>query len=273
MRRSLWLCLLGLLVLGCGEPRIDTSSGEAYESSMKAVQAPLTEAERAAFRESIEYAFTESRRLRGPHNLMGELQGKTAREVIAWVQDIKESVRKVRLEMATKGLPITQKNIAEITALLSRARKDVEVLKGVEILEATFGHREGDPVGAPFVDLRVRNRTGLEIDRIFFAATLSEQGATKPLVAEKFHVTRCALKSGEEADWRVDVGLFGDWSKAPADASDLILAVKPVRFLPGGGLPEVDPSKVDSLTEKLAEQEKRLQEIQETLSGKKEPAN
>lgn len=105
MKKAVAVILLAFALTGCGEPKIDGSSEQAFQTSMQKVRDSLAEDKRAAFNDAIQViAFSQVSMKElmqagsgdeGGHALIdkkikGALAGKTGEEVIDYAHKIKQ---------------------------------------------------------------------------------------------------------------------------------------------------------------------------------------
>ena len=220
-----------LVLVGCSDPKVDTSSEENAKASVEKIRNSLPENKRSEFDESLELiAFSEIDV--GDIMQVGDgvfdstvskmkraLEGKTGIEIIAEANRIQEE-RKVR-ERTQAIAEITE--LEEKKSLNATARAE---LAKFEVLRSRF-YKEEQEYGSPraIIELSVRNGTNKAVSRAYFVGTLASPGRSVPWFKDSFnHPISGGLEPGEIARWslvadRYSVG-YSVWGSvdAPADA-------------------------------------------------------
>ena len=236
-RRASSFYLLCLLLIACAEPRIDTSTDDRMKVSIAEARASLPENRRAQFDTALQVlAFSglsfgnllaegvapgagdlESK-------LKGQLNGRTASQVIA-------AADSVRRERARQEREQALKEIAELEARQERADSGrTELVKFVVLRSRFYQRRNVLDMAEPIIELTVRNGTNHAISRAYFVGTLSSPGRSVPWLRESFnHSIRGGIEPGEQATLTLAPNMFSDWAKVkpPRDA---ILTVDVVRL-------------------------------------------
>lgn len=76
----------------------------------------------------------------------------------------------------------------------------------------------------PIIELTIRNDTGHAVSRFYARGVLSSSGRETPWVDGTFNYSiRGGIKSGESQELSLAPNMFGEWSQAPRDRSDMIL--------------------------------------------------
>lgn len=235
MRKSIWASLFVATVLvGCSDPKIDTSSDSALKSSVSQVRNSLPEDQRPAFDESLKVlAFsqinmkdvlaagaTEGALLQP--KIMGALEGKTAKEVISEADRIKSERQAKEREQALA-------EIGELETKKLEAEKAGSELKNIEVLRSRFYVSKSQFMDEPIIELTVRNDTQVPISRIYFDAVLASPGRSVPWVKDDFNYSISGgLEPGEEQTWRLAPNSFSVWGKKDYP-SDSVLTVTVIR--------------------------------------------
>lgn len=90
----------------------------------------------------------------------------------------------------------------------------------------------------PVIDLTIRNDTGQTVSRFYARGVLSSPGRETPWVDDTFNYSiRGGIKSGESQDLALAPNMFGEWSKAPRDRTDMVLTVSIERLDGADGKP------------------------------------
>ena len=238
MRKVLCILVVGTFALGCGsEPRIDTSSDAAMETSIEEVRSTLSSEEKEKFDEALqvlafsgvtlENLFTEGI-TGGAAGLQGRvketLQGKSASEVIAAADSIHR-------ERAVKEREQALQEIAELEEKQAEAAGARQELAKFEVQRSRFSNRENVlGMDEPIIELTVRNGTAHAISRAYFLGTLASPGRSVPWLKETFsYRIRGGLEPGEQASWRLAPNMFSDWGQVDVPG-DAILTVEVVEL-------------------------------------------
>ncbi len=238
MHKVLCILVVGMFALGCGnEPRIDTSSDEAMETSIEEVRSTLSSEEQEEFTEalqvlafsgvSVEDLFAEGL-TGGAAGLQGRvketLQGKSASEVIAAADSIRREREAREREQAVQ-------EIAELEEKQAEAAGARQELAKFEVQRSRFSKRENlIGMAEPIIELTVHNGTAHAISRAYFLGTLASPGRSVPWVKETFNYQiRGGLEPGEQASWRLAPNMFSDWGNVDVPG-DAILTVEVVRL-------------------------------------------
>lgn len=235
---------IAFLVFGC-TPKIDASSEDALEASIEKVRDSLDHDEQTAFDKALEVlAFSSIGEAFFNPDASGEelarafmttMDGKTAAEIIAEAERVKERVAReeARREQERKERQ-RQQALAEIEELQERqtaadlARQDLEKF---EIRRSRFQmipQRYGGPV--PAIDLEVYNGADHPVSRAYFEGTLATPGRSIPWLEESFNYEiRGGLEPGESAEWSLRPNQFSEWGRVE-DRDDMVFTVVPVRL-------------------------------------------
>jgi hypothetical protein len=235
MARSLMVFIL-ILLAGCGQPTVETSSDERMKESIAEVRESLPENRRDEFDQALltismsqvelGAALTEGKtpdQESVVQDLKEALGGKTAEEIIA-VADSITAARKAReREEALKEI---QELIKERDAAAAAAAE----LAKFEILRARF-YKERDYFGSPEprILLRVRNGTAYPISRAYFKGKIASPGRSVPWLEEEFNYPISGgLEPGEEAEWVLAPNQFSVWGRvdAPLDAGLTVVVAR-----------------------------------------------
>jgi len=219
--------LIGLVLCGCGDPKIDGSTDEKFRNSIEKVKTSLPEIQREKFEKAItiialgdvtdlgtlaKLGTTEAFRSR----LNERLNGKTGKEILALAEQIENERNKQNRKNAIK-------EIEELRKKLFSEKPDV--LEKFTIELSRFCHEKVGFINANYIELSVRNNTGKAVSRAYFRGVLLSPGREIPWVEEEFNYDiPGGLEPGESALWKLSP--FGQWDKAPNEREDLILAVR-----------------------------------------------
>lgn len=233
---------LVLLIIGCGEPRIDASTDEKMKLSIEKVRSPLSVQERETFDKAVQVvAFNniELGDLFASGSVSGlldskvkqALDGKTARELIA-------SAKALERERAEKEREQALQEIRELEGKRVSAERDKIELAKCKVLRSRFLKEPQDFLGPqPIIELTIVNETPHAISRAYFMGTLGSPGRLIPWVKDSFsHEISGGLEPGEQVSWRLAPNMFSKWGsvEAPADA---VFTVDVVRLDGADGKP------------------------------------
>lgn len=253
--------LIACAAILCGAActkRIDTTTDESAQKSIKAVRDSLSAAEREKFDEALKVVAMSEVNFKtllsgdAPTNMKRSLDGKTAGEVIAAA----EALQREREERERKE---ALAEIAELEKQKDDAEKaKVELAKFV-VTRARF-YKEKQTYGRPepVIELSMRNETKIPVSRAYFTGTLGSKGRAVPWLKEDFNYSISGgMEPGEWKQVRLAPNMFGDWGRvdAPEDAV-LTVIVKRLDGADGKAAFDADFDEAD---------EKRLAALQKTF--------
>lgn len=226
-RTWLVMLLLAAALLGCADPKVDTTSDEKMKASIEKVRQSLPEGKRAEFDKALQLlAFskinlssllTEGATGAGSTaaKMKDAINGKTGPEIIAEAQRI-ETERKERERVQAIA---EIKELEEKKAIAAEARAS---LAKFEVVRSRFYKRERQFLGAePIIELTVRNGTGHAVSRAYFVGTLASPKRSVPWLKDTFNYSISGgMEPGEEARWNLAPNMFSHWGKVevPPDA-------------------------------------------------------
>ncbi len=233
--RYLMAAIVTVFLAGCGEPKLDGSSEEALKASVENLSAKLDPTKRAEFEEAMQVvAFSQMNLgaiLKGEqspdsvaHKMFGELDGRTADEVIA-----KASV--IKAERAAREKAQALEEIAELEAKQAAAEAARSELAKFTVERSRFylRDREYSSHKEPIIELSVTNKTLSPISRAYFKGTIASPNRSIPWFTDDFNYSISGgLEPGESADWALAPNMFSEWGKvnAPADAVFTVQVVR-----------------------------------------------
>lgn len=266
MRRLMCVALMAGLLAGCGEPKLDGSSQQAFKESAAKVAASLPEDKRMQFASDVmTLAFQGldiSQVLQGKKSadevsvdMLVALNGKTA-------QQISDEANRVRVARAERE---REQALAEIQEL-SEKRKKSEAAKTelarFEVSKSRF-YQQAKEYGLgnqPIVEMTVSNRTGSAVARAYFKGTIASPGRSVPWLVDTFNYSISGgLESGETQSWNLAPNQFSDWGKVepPKDAIFTVIVErldgadgKPL--FDAGVFTERDATRLEALQSKYA---------------------
>lgn len=255
-----WIVLLALVLAGCADPKIDSSSEEAMQESVARVRKSLPEDQRAAFDEALTVVGIggmglESLQL-GPEGILAQartnLEGKTAQEILSQAAAIRAAREAKEREQALA-------EISELRAKRDAAAKAAEALKAFRVERSRLYKRE-QPYGLPepVIELTVVNGTTKAISRAFFLGTVASPGRAVPWIKDDFNYSIAGgIEPGERASWSLGPNMFSKWgTDVPADA---VLTLEVTRLDGADGEPIWDSDGLSEIeVKRLAELEKKF---------------
>lgn len=233
MKQGIKLTLLLMIVMltGCGEPTIDTTTDETMATSIESVKQALPLEKQKEFEEAIvllsmneiDFAALFTQGSEVGENLekkvRAKLNGKTGQQVI-------DEALKIKQEKLAKEKEEALLRIKELEKLkLSTEQAKLELNK-FKILNARFYKQKQDFIGdQPIIELKVKNGTAHSISRAYFIGTLKSTDREVPWLKESFNYKISGgLKPGEETTWSLSPNMFSKWGSvnAPKDAPILV---------------------------------------------------
>lgn len=265
-----------ILLSGCGDKKIDSSSDERLKKSMDAVKTSLDEEKKKEFEEAIQaIAFSEtgdtfevaSKQDAALRKIKDKLNGKTAAEIIAEGEKLIIERKKKEHEEVINEINEVKIKISELDQKQAKAEQDKESLKQFKVLRSLFYWSKSVYVESPVIELTVRNDTKYPVSRAYFHGVLSTPGRSVPWIQDSFdHTISGGLEPGEEATWKLEPDMLSEWGNAPRDRNDMVLTVSVTRI---DGLDEkaiFDCEFSEQEQKTLKELLERLEELQKKLS-------
>lgn len=263
---------IAFLLIGCGTPRIDTSSDEKMKSSIEEVKNSLSLEKQKEFDEALKFIVFSQINLKNlltmqpnANNFTTDikiiLNNKTAEEVIQEAKKIQvareEENRKLEAAKLEKMKQIALEEIKVLEEKKLQAEKSKEILKKIEIIKASFEQRSKpySTFKEPIINLEVKNSTEKAISRIYFIGTVKSIGREIPWITETFNYSiPGGLESGETAKWSLAPNMFSKWGNVETP-KDAILEVEVQQI---DGADEKEIASTMNFTEK---DEERLQNL------------
>ena len=227
MRRLMCVALMAGMLTGCGEPKLDGSSQQAFKDSAAKVAASLPEDKRQQFASDVMVLALQgldiSQVLQGKKNaedvssdMLTALNGKTAQQV----SDEASRVRAARAERER------QQALAEIQELAEQQKKSEAAKAGLahfEVSKSRFYQKvkEYGFSNQPIIEITVNNGTGNAVARAYFKGTIVSPGRSVPWLVDSFNYSISGgLEPGETQSWNLAPNQFSDWGKVepPKDA-------------------------------------------------------
>lgn len=226
-----------LMMAGCSDPKIDTSSMPASVVSVEKVRESLPDYKRDDFDQGLIIIATATFNgidILNPHRMNAaeiaelanaQMHGLTGDQVIRRADEILRQRRSREREQAIRTLTRLEEKHAN-------AVHDKQQLARFTIDEALF-YMTQSPYGAPepVIDLKVTNGTEQAISTLFLRGVVISQGRSMPWVDESFYyVVPGGIEPGETLEWSLAPNRFGPWGNAQIpDAAALTITLEGVQ--------------------------------------------
>lgn len=227
MRRFIALTLLAGALAGCGEPKIDGSSEEAFKESIAEVAKKLPEDQRSKFSSDVMLLAFQGMDIghvlqgkKKPDDISGDmitaLNGMTA-------QQVSNKADQVRKERAERERQQALSEIAELIKKKDQSEAAKSSLKKFEVQKSRF-YKQAQEYSfrdQPIIELTVSNGTGVAVSRAYFRGAISSPGRSVPWLVDDFNYSISGgIEPGETKSWRLAPNQFSDWGKVepPKDA-------------------------------------------------------
>lgn len=227
MRRFIALALLAGLIAGCGEPKVDGSSEEAFKGSIAKVAESLPSDQREKFKSDVMFLALQSmdfgKVLQGqkraediPGDMHAALNGMTAKEISA-------KADLLRAERAERERKQALAEIDELTAKQAQAESAKGSLKKFEVQKSRF-YKESQKYSfraKPIIEMTVSNGTDKAVARAYFKGTIATPGRSVPWLIKEFNYEISGgLEPGEVQSWSLAPNEFSEWGNVepPQDA-------------------------------------------------------
>lgn len=223
------ISLASLIIAGCSDPKIDTSSMPASVVSVEKVRNSLPSYKRDDFDQGLIIIATASAfdglDILNPHRMNAaeiaesanlNMHGLTGDEVILRADQILRERRSREREQAIRSLRRLEEKQA-------RAASDQQQLSRFSINSAHYYMSES-PYGAsePVIDIDVTNGTDKVISEVLLRGVLTSPERAIPWVNETFYyVVEEGIEPGETLKWSLAPNRFGPWgdSQIPSEAA------------------------------------------------------
>lgn len=264
MRRIIALAVLAAILSGCGEPKIDGSSDQAFKESIAKVSNSLPEDQRAKFKSDVMLLAFQGvdfgKVLQGKSspedmsaNFMSSVNGMTAGQLSGKADQVRrDREEKERAQAVSEIVDLTRKKAQSESAKISLVKFQVEKSRFYKHKqEYSFGEQ-------PVIEMTVINGTAEPVAHAYFKGTISSPGRAVPWLVEDFSYSISGgIEPGEKKEWRLAPNQFGDWGKVNAP-KDAIFTVEVIRLdgadgkplFGGGEFTERDAARLASLKEK-----------------------
>lgn len=212
------LSLTTLVIAGCSDPKIDTSSMPAAVVSVEKVRDSLPTYKRDEFDQALTIIAMSSFSgvdILNPQRMNAAeiaetanayMHGLTGDELIARADEMLRQRRAREREQALRTL-------ARLEEKEANAKRDSEQLALVTIDEANY-YISTSPYGAPepVIELTVTNSTEQALSQLMMRGVLTSPGRDVPWVNETFYyIVSGGLSAGETGQWSLAPNRFGPW--------------------------------------------------------------
>ncbi|WP_099311916.1 DUF6694 family lipoprotein [Pseudomonas sp. ICMP 564] len=227
MLRLMCVVLMAGMLTGCGDPKLDGSSQQAFKDSAAKVAASLPEDKRKQFASDVMVLAFQgldiAQVFQGKKNaedvtadMLVALNGKTAQQI----SDEANRVRAARTERER------QQALTEIQELVEKQKKSEAAkteLARFEVSKSRF-YQKAKEYGLgnqPIIEMTVTNVTGNAVARAYFKGTIASPERSVPWLVDTFNYSISGgLEPGETQSWNLAPNQFSDWGKVepPKDA-------------------------------------------------------
>ncbi len=278
MKKLITLAVLMILVAGCWDKKIDSSTDETLNSSIEAVKNSLSKEKKKEFQVAIQaLVFSEIGNIYDTsatqdemkQKIKDKLDGKTADEVIAQGNRIiAERKNKERTQALNKIEEIKTK-ITELEKKRSAAENAKDKLKKFNVVRSRFYFKKSTFGDYAVIEITVKNKTQHAVSMAYFQDVLASPGRSIPWVQDSFsHKIPGGLEPGEQATWEIYPYMSGEWRKAPKDRKDMVLTVTATRIDGADEKPiynsefsKWDKSKLEGLNKRLTKLNKAVAHV------------
>lgn len=210
-----------IMIAGCADPKIDTSSMPAAVVSVDKVRESLPTYKRDDFDRGliiIATATFDGVDILNPHRMNAaeiaesansQMHGLTGDQVIRRADEILRERRAREREQAIRTL-------TRLEEKQTNAERDEQQLARFTIDNARF-YMSTSPYGAPepVIELEVTNGTDQAISELFLKGVVSSPDRSMPWVDESFYyVVAGGIEPGETMEWSLAPNRFGPWGNA-----------------------------------------------------------
>lgn len=235
MRRVLALAVLCGALSGCGEPKIDGSSEEAFKKSIDKISQSLPVAERSKFTSDIMFLAMQG------VDFKDVMSGRTNAEDIATemrtslggkgAKEVSAEADRVRAERAERERQQALSEILDLEKKKAESDKAAEQLKKFEVLKSRFYKRteEYSYREKPIIEVSIKNGTGQAVSRAYFKGTIASPGRSVPWLVESFNYEISGgVEPGEAQSWSLAPNQFSKWGDVdpPKDAMFTVEVVR-----------------------------------------------
>lgn len=236
MKKLILMVFLMILVTGCVDNKIDSSTDEKFESSINTMKNSLSDEKKKKFETAIhaiaDAEFYNTNVFETASNLGGverkikdKLHGKTVDEVIAEGDLVIAEQKRREQERTLAEIEEIKTEITKLEEKRSNEEKSREGLKKFIVVRSRFYFQKSTFIGYPIIELTVKNETKHAVSRAYFHGVLASPGRSIPWVKGTFgYGIPGGLEPGEQATWKF-TPMSGYWDSAPRDRKDMIFTV------------------------------------------------
>ncbi|WP_332308446.1 DUF6694 family lipoprotein [Halomonas sp. GT] len=212
------LSLTTLMIAGCSDPKIDTSSMPAAVVSVEKVRDSLPTYKRDEFDQALTIIAMSSFSGIDLLNAQRMNAAEIAESANAYMHgltgdEIIERADKMLRERRAREREQALQTLDRLETKQARAKHDQQQRARVSIESADY-YISTSPYGAfePVIDLQVTNSSDQEVSELFLHGVLTSPGRETPWVDETFYyVIAGGLAPGETAQWSLAPNRFGPW--------------------------------------------------------------
>ncbi len=227
----LFLFFVTLIVVSCGDPKVDASTDESMKASIEKVRQSLPQDKKDSFDNALKILAFNQVDLKGlfaegasgigstKEKMKDALNGKTGFEILAEAEIIKNERKEKEKAQALREIDeLEQKKAKSDSAKVNLAK--------FEIIRSRFYKRKEQFMEKSIIELTVKNGTSHPISRAYFKGTVASPNRSIPWIQESFNYQIAGgLEPNEKADWILIPNMFGGWGKTDVP-EDAILTVE-----------------------------------------------
>lgn len=302
MKKAILISMLTLVLSGCFEQKIDSSSEASFVDSVESMAKGLPEERKKKFLEALKYLSLVEFQNSGVTNIFEmaavdttghkikfreSVDGKTVDEIIQKAVSIAEEKEQERKLQKIKQLEERIKSLREEVNKLegdkAKAKSDKIKLQNINVSSSRFFYQKNEyNMVKPNISLAIINNTNHAISRVYFDALLTSPNRSIPWVDTSFNYEiNGGIEPGEGGEVTLSPNMFGEWSKPPQNRTDYILSLVTTRVDGANGevlfdseFPDYQQELLSELLTSIEEAEAELNSLQGTKvkpSGSSEP--
>lgn len=206
---------IALIMSACAK-KIDSTSEESMQKSIKEIKSSLSKEKKKKFEQSLKLVMfhgfdfdslmKEGGTKKNIEDIRKKLDGMTADDVIAKGEKIKTEIEKEKKRRA-------KKEINKLYEKKKTAEKHKKKLKQFKIQDSKFYKRKTYMGTKPIMQLTVKNGTEHAISRAYFNGKYYSPNRSVPWHEEEFNYKiPGGLEPGEQATWKLSPSMLSDWS-------------------------------------------------------------
>ncbi|MAN63173.1 MAG: hypothetical protein CMI60_14645 [Parvibaculum sp.] len=281
------LVAVGLFLTACfqAEPKLDASSEERFNESMRAVSDSLNPEIRERFAKSlfaialnpngdekpvlaqlVELANNNDNSSNMIFLRAGAIvDRKTGMQVIALADQRRLENYKRQLSALNDEIETLQE---DLDAAKTRAEESERILNAISISGALYYWNNDRYLRSPAIDFNIENNGSFAIKRIFAHGVVETPGRSIPWIDEDFNYEFTGgLEPGESKALSLAPNQFGSWGKAELkDRTDLVMSITLLDLENAAGEKMVNPRGALSVPEIQSNLERKLELKAEVLA-------